>query len=207
MKVRRSNDDDFISRVPVACKKEKLLYLHAAVLCPSQRFLELFDPEMKFLLESSSGKPKANAERFKDHLRQHWHINTTLLSPDWWDELDHKAEYGLSHDPFEAIDNFKQPSIESSPLGWLNKFTETPKETSFYEFLAPFFANVAEAIKALQERIQVEVLYDEFIDICDEIRFGIYPKRYGEGTEAADVELRPKSSPVTFDRTHMSNVP
>lgn len=207
MRGRRSMDEDFISRVPVACKKEKLLYVHAAVLYPSRRFLKLFDPEMQVLLENFSGKPKGNAERFKDHLRKHWQINTTLLSPDWWDELDHKAEYDLSHDPFEAIDNFERLSMESTPLSWLNQLTETPTEASFYEFLAPFFADVAEAIKALQGRIQVEVLHGEFIDICEEIRFGIYQKECGRGTEATDVELRPKSFPVTFDRIHMSNVP
>lgn len=207
MKARRNADDGFISRVPQACKKEKLLYVHAAVLYPSRRFLELFDPEMQVLQENFSGKPRANAEIFKDHLRKHWHINTTLLSPDWWDELDCKAAYDFSHDPFEAIESFKGPSTKSLPHSWLDQLTETPKETSFYEFLAPFFTNVADAIKVIPGRIQIEVLRDEFIDICEEIRFSVYPKEYETGTEAADVEIRPKTFPVTFDRIHMSNVP
>jgi hypothetical protein len=207
MKTRRGADPDFVYQVPLACKKEKLLYIHAAVFYPSPRFLELFDPEMQVLLEKFSGKPKANAERFKDHLRKHWRVNTTLISPDWWDELDNKAEYDFSHDPFEAIDSFKRPSMETFLLSLLDQSTETPTETSFYEFLAPFFANVADAIKVLQGRIQVEVLHDEFVDICEEIRFGVYPKEHGRRTKAADVELRPKNFPVTFDRIHMSNVP
>lgn len=205
MKAKRSADPEIVSRVPAACKKEKLLYFHAAVLYPSPRFQELYDPEMQLLLAKFSGKPKANAEIFKDHLRKHWDVNTTLLSPDWWDELDHKAEYDFSHDPFDAIDSFKRPDTEPFSLSWLDQLTETPKETSFYGFLAPFFANIADAIKALQGRIQVEVLHDEFIDLCEEIRF--CPIEYRKGTEADDIEFRPKRFPVTFDRIHMSNVP
>ena len=75
---------------------------------------------------------------------------------------------------------------------------ETPKETSFYEYLAPLFASHANAINIFHGRIQVDVLHNEFIDICGGIRFDIYPKEHGCVTEVEDVEMHLKKIPDDF---------
>jgi hypothetical protein len=196
MSRRRFSEPEFMSRTPIACKKEKLLYIHAAMPYPSKRSLQTHEPELLELLEKHSARPKANADRFKDYVCSHWHVNTTLVDPEWHAYLDDpEREYDLSHDPFEFINRYYSASLKR-PEG----------ASCLYDYVSVFFLKVASAIKHLNGRLQVESVHGDFVDLCERVRFGVYNKEdLGEGFEAAFV--RPKDFPTFYDRIHMSNVP
>jgi hypothetical protein len=207
MKEMREVQPQFMEITPAVCKKEKLLYLYSTALYPSRRFLKLADPGMQDLLEKFSGKPKANAEKFKTYLREHWHINTTLMSPDWRDAMFNDEDYDLFHDPFEAIHCLYPGFLEDDQQDIPKETEQTNQPTRLFEYVTPFFLEAANAIKLLEGRLQVEVVYGELIDVCEKLRFGLYQKEDEEETEASDLDVRPKGFPVTFDRIHLSNVP
>lgn len=68
---------------------------------------------------------------------------------------------------------------------------------------------MANALKHLTERVQVEAIVGDFVDTAESIRFGLYRDKDDTATakSPATASTRPKEFPVLYDRIHLSNVP
>jgi hypothetical protein len=178
-------------------KAERLMYISAAVLYPSKEVLQHRDPEMLELIENHSAKSKSNVSLFIKHVKEHWRFNITLLDIQYLYKLQGKEEeFDLDFDPFKLEIHF--PADE--------RVTKPSNPDRLFDHMSPFFTEVANAIKLLGGRLQVEAILGDYIDIAEQIHFGLYsdsPNDTGTGYG----RLRPNSFPTQYDRVHLSNVP
>lgn len=65
-----------------------------------------------------------------------------------------------------------------------------------FEHMKAFFLEAAKAIGYLGEKLKVEAILGDYVDVAEKIQFGLY-----------DAEVRPKEFPILYDRIHLSNVP
>jgi hypothetical protein len=180
------------------CKKDNILYFGTAMLRPSEKILELYDPGMLELLQDYSNKPKQHMAKFRKYLRDNWSFNTTLLDIDWYDALTDKNEYDIGFDPFQSLGAFQDENLR----------TKLDKPSRLFHYFSPFFLDAANSIKQLRERLTVEATLGDLVDTAERIRFGLYddPDVVKENCKAAD-HVRPKTFPVLYDRIHLRNVP
>ncbi|KAF7879570.1 hypothetical protein EAF04_000765 [Stromatinia cepivora] len=187
--------------VPTPFKKENKLYKFTAILMPPYRVLQNHDLEILTLLQIHIENPGNNAAIFKKHVRDNWNFNTTRMDLDWYDFLEDKHDLDLANDPFLELDHFA-PVSKTLP-------TKVKNPTSLYDYIAPFFLDAANSIKYLRGRLQVEAVCEDYVDVAEKLRFGLYrDKNSSQSSEAAASDaIRCKSFPVLYDRIHLSNVP
>ncbi|CAG8971364.1 hypothetical protein HYALB_00006913 [Hymenoscyphus albidus] len=187
-----------ISGVSLKCKAERELYLASLVLQPPTSLLEKYDPVMLELLQKYQSRPRANAPRFRDHLCNHWHINTTMIDEDWYHSMQDKRDMGFGHDPFEATKKFTDDVL----------VVKNPER--LYDYMVPFFTEMAKALVILNGRLEIEVVLGDCVDLAERLRFGLFPTTEefkSENGEDSDFEQRPERFPTSFHRIHLSNVP
>lgn len=180
------------------CKAERELYLASLVLQPPTQLLEKYDSAMLQLLQKYQSRPRANAPRFRDHLCKHWEVNTTLVDEDWYRDLQNKEHLDFGHDPYEAAEKF---SVE-------NLVPKNPEK--LYDYMLPFFSEMAKALVVLEGRLEVEVILGDCVDVAEQLRFGLFPtfgESNGEDGNVTGFETRPEHYPTSFNRIHLSNVP
>jgi hypothetical protein len=201
MKKRRGIQPGFISMTPPELKKEKLLYIHAAALYPSKIIMQQQDPVLLDLLEKHSQQPKAQAAIFKRHLQDHWKVNTTLIDPRWCDELDWKKQYDFYHEEYD----FYHDPFDFARQEHLSNPSQPP--AGLFGYVNGFFSRTACAIRHLGDRFQVEMIHDDFANVCEKMRHLLY--RAGDNPYGGieNREVRPMNFPIRFDAIHMSNVP
>jgi hypothetical protein len=185
------------------CKAERNLYLTSLVLQPPKRMLQKYDPVMLKELEDCANRPQTNTPRLKcrDYLLENWRVNTTMVDVEWYAGLEIKSQIDFGHDPFEAAMKLTDPYMKDQP---------PPIPMCLYDYVGTFFSSVADSIKKLDGRLQVEVLLGDCVDVAEQLRFDLFNHE-----DAADEKLdsvksledRPKHFPRTFDRVHLSNVP
>jgi hypothetical protein len=167
-------------------KNEKRLYIESAVLFPSNRVLQLHDPGFLEMIQKYSTSPRKNSKIFKKYLGENWHFNTTLMDKDWYADLQGKHMFDLGFNPFEAIDHFAYLEVQTKPN----------RPDRLFEHMKPFFLEAAKAIEYLGERLKVEAILGDYVDVAEKIQFGLY-----------ETVTRPKEFPILYDRIHLSNVP
>jgi hypothetical protein len=168
---------------------EKSLYLEAAVLFPSQKVLELHDPDFLTLMKQRPKNPKDREaiEAFKKHIGEHWHFNITLTDKEWYADLRGKEMFDVGFDPFESVNNhFPYDEVSNKPRN----------PDRLFEHMKPFFLDAAKAIGYLGDRLKVEAILGDYVDVAEKIEFGLF-----------DTSTRPKEFPILYDRIHLSNVP
>ncbi len=181
-----------MSTPAAANKKEATLYVRTALLYPSKKVLESRDPELLELLQKHSAQPKKHTAIFKEHMKKHWHFNTTLMDADWYNDMK-KENFDVGFNPFETMKHFPYDEVSTKP--------QNPER--LFDHLSPFFADAAKSIKQLEGRLMVEAVLGDYADVAEQIQFGLYSDHSGGSTGGA----RPKEFPTVYDRIHLSNVP
>ncbi|KUJ24365.1 uncharacterized protein LY89DRAFT_19491 [Mollisia scopiformis] len=185
--------------LPTGCEQDKSLYFSTAMLTPPEKIMQLHDQEMSKLLKKYQSNPRETVSELKKHAKQHWKFNTTLVDVGFYYSLVDKNEYDIGHDPFQARESFEDKTLPSQPL----------KPSRLYDYLSPFFQDVANAIKHLRGRIQVEAMLGDFVDTAESIRFGLYHDKDDTSPSSSIITTnsRPRDFPILYDRIHLSNVP
>jgi hypothetical protein len=89
----------------------------------------------------------------------------------------------------------------------LKEVDNSRRPTRLFDYVTPYFTKVANAIKSLEGRLQVEVIYGELVDVCEKLRFGLHGDQDDLETKAIELDGHPKGFRVSFDRIYLSNVP
>lgn len=173
------------------CKQEQSLYAQSAVLFPSAKVLRREDPEFMQLLAKYLHKPNKHVSQLSNHVKSSWYLNTTLMDKQWNDSMGER-KFDVGFDPHQSIPHFPYDEVSTKP--------RDPK--SLFDYMSPFFLDVAKAVKYLDGRLKVEAILDDYADVAERIHFGLYQDEAGSGGP-----YRPKHFPVLFDRIHLSNVP
>jgi hypothetical protein len=194
--------DEFMD-LPKKCKAERNLYLTSLVLQPPERMLQKYDPVMLKELQDCANRPQTNTPRLKcrDYLLENWRVNTTMVDIEWYASLEIKSTIDFGHDPFEAALRFTDPYMEAQP-------PTIPQ--CLYDYVGTFFSSVADAIKKLDGRLQVEALLGDCVDVAEQLRFDLFNHENNTDDKLDLVKslgMRPKHFPRKFDRVHLSNVP
>jgi hypothetical protein len=193
--MRTKGTSSFIKEADPVYKNEKQLYIEAAALFPSKKILQLHDPQFFELVEKYSKKPKAHAEKFKKHVEEHWHFNITLMDKQWYEDHDHD-KFDIGFDPFELLGHFAYDEVDTKPRN----------PTRLFDHVAPFFVDAAQAITKLEGRLRVEAILGDYIDVAENIQFGLFDTEELSPKDGAST-FRPKDFPTVFDFIHLSNVP
>lgn len=177
-----------------------MIYSKAAALLPPTKFLKRHDPKFLELLRSNRTAAKIDSTQFQKHLKANWRFNTTLMDLDWYTHLkktDSDDQYDLGHDPYAIVDHFDDDTLPSRP----------GKATKLYDVFAPFFIDTARAMRQLRGRLQIEVVLGDYVDVAEQIRFGMYRDPSNTVASASRQDTRQGKFPITFDRIHLSNIP
>ncbi|KAM0151843.1 hypothetical protein ACHAQE_008348 [Botrytis cinerea] len=186
------------------CNRERELYCASGVLLPSMQAMQKNDPKLVDLsfkvLEIPGGK---RLRLFMTHvMTDNWVFNPTQLD---WDS--HTAignpEPGvfLRFDPFNLASRLRKELGEELPLA--------DNISHLFEYVAPFFAKAASAIKYLGNRLKVEMVKGDYIDVAERIHFGLHydpteSQARGTGTTGYP---RPKDFSSLYHRVALSNIP
>jgi hypothetical protein len=149
------------------------------------------------LIKNHSVKSKANVDRLLKHVQETWRFNVTLLDVEYFDNAQGTREtYDLGFDLFKCEVHFPADEMVTKPS----------KPDRLFDHMSPFFTEVANAIKFLGSRLQVEVVLGDYVDIADQINHSLYNTSHsGTGTDSG---LSSSSDfPSQYDRVHLSNVP
>ena len=162
--------------VPSGCKEERAFWSTTGKLQ---------------LPDSYRSKQEASASTSNEA----WKINATLF--DVVLEKSSKTVEGIPHEyffnPFSLADHF-----------YVKTELEVPKEpTCLYDYVAPFFVDVASAIKLLGTRLSVDVVHGEMTAVMEKMRYGFLDGHEDPEHNAPEG----KKSPTKYDRVHMSNIP
>ncbi|TVY92831.1 hypothetical protein LAWI1_G006042 [Lachnellula willkommii] len=178
-------------------RKEKQMYISAAVLYPSEKVLRQQDPKMLELIKKHSTKSEANVGIFTKHLRDNWHPNPTLIDVQYYNNLlarNQEQDFDVGFDPFQSLVHFPADEMVTKPL----------KPTRLFDHMSPFFQEVANAITFLGNRLQVEAILGDYVDVAEKIQMGFYSSVTDDDSAG---RLRPKEFPTHYDRVHLGNVP
>ena len=124
-----------------------------------------------------------------------WKINATLF-----DVVLEKSGGTVEGAPHECFFN---------PFGLADHLyakteLEVPKEpTCLYDYVAPFFIEVASAIKLLGTRLSIDTVHGEMTAVMENMRHGFLDGHEDLEHNASEG----KKSPMKYDRVHMSNIP
>ncbi|CAD6442686.1 33fe9913-89e2-439c-a543-4123e27a11e9 [Sclerotinia trifoliorum] len=186
--------------VPAPFKKENKLYKSTAILIPPKTVSQNHDREILPLLQAHIKNPEKKASKFREHVRNKWNFNTTRMDLDWYDFLEDKHDFDFANDPFLELDNFASVS-KTLP-------TKMKAPATLYDYIAPFFSEAADSIKYLRGRLQVEAICEDFVEVAEKLRFGLYRDNNSlQSSEAAATdEIRCKNFPVLYDRIYLGNV-
>lgn len=180
--------------LPDGCNREKQLFLETAMLTPSDRIMQLHDPNLAVFQKQDSKGLKEHTDELQKHVKEHWEVNTTFVDLNWFNSLLDRTQYNFSHDPFKTRASFEDKTLPSQPQ----------EPTRLFDYFAPFFQDVAKAMKHLEGRVRIEAVLNDYVDFAEKLRFGLY--RETDGLSAAAFE-RPKDFPNMYDRIHLSNIP
>lgn len=161
---------------------------------PPKRLQDKYEPRVKAKLKKVSQDPKGLRHGLRQYISEHWFLNTTFIDLDYAESLDDLDSYNLGACPMQLAQHIMDedmPTKVDIPAGLL-------------EFLTPIFIDTGKALKKLQDRIKIEAVLEDGLDLFEKIRFGLNINE--QGTSTSDNE-RPKDFPARFDRIHLSNVP
>ena len=143
------------------------------------------------LPNSYRGKQEASASTGN----QAWKINPTLF--DIVLERLSKTVTGGAHqcyfNPFSLADTLYAESELKMPK----------KRTCLYDYVAPFFVEVASAIKLLGARLSIDTVHGEMAGIMEKIRYGFLDGQDNQEHNESEAKRLPKQ----YDRVYMSNIP
>ncbi|KAH8665117.1 hypothetical protein BGZ60DRAFT_516386 [Tricladium varicosporioides] len=189
--IGKNEDAEFLEPNEELYEQERKLYLESAVLLPAQEVLEQHDSTMLELISRNSNIPKVPMAVFKGYVEENWHFNTTLVDTTWYKGL--QPHFDVGFDPFESVRHFPVDKMISKPKN----------STRLFDHFAPFFMQVAKAVKFLGGRLQIEAFLGDYVDVAERLQFGLYTNDEAE----EDWPYRPASFPVLYDRVHLGNVP
>lgn len=144
------------------------------------------------LLTKYADKPAQYGLKFRDHLKTHWKPNVTMLDVVSYNAMAAKDEYDLGHNPFDAI----------RALGDRKLPAQSRSTRRLYDYVAPFFVEVADGLRQMAGRVCVEVTLGDCLDVAEKIHHGVYGPVTGDSSE-----VRPSDFPVRYDKIHLSNIP
>ncbi|KAI9717305.1 MAG: hypothetical protein M1812_004832 [Candelaria pacifica] len=183
---------------PKGCDHERKAFRQAAVLYPPATMEHRDAPLQKLLLKSNI-KPHTN--KIKAYLTKAWRTNVTLIDVEWEESKNVDWEKSKSRDRDLKVES-EQFSLAERLYSESN-LTKPTDPTRLYDYVAPFFMKVAEAIKRLKGRMVIEAVCGEFADVMEDIRYGILDHRStGASTEDGSLKF-----PHLYDRIYMSNIP
>ncbi|KAK0113882.1 hypothetical protein ONS96_014733 [Cadophora gregata f. sp. sojae] len=211
VKIQRENEATqhmYLTRTPKTFRHEQVLYTRSGLLYPPRTMLKTRELTLCELIDKYPKLPKKNASFFREYISKNWKINPSLIALDWIEYG--KEEIDLNHDPFllqGQITTETRPRDLPDDLADIWNPPVAPGVTSLFDQISPFFTSVAKAIKALNSRIQVEVILGDFIDTTELMRHGLYRSDKTPASDGDDRWPRPEGFPCLFDRIHSSNIP
>ncbi|TVY26359.1 hypothetical protein LHYA1_G006012 [Lachnellula hyalina] len=148
-------------------QKEKQMYISAAVLYPSEKVLRQQDPKMLELIKKHSTKSEADVGIFTKHLRDNWHPNTTLIDVQYYNNLltnNQERDFDVWFDPFQSLVHFPADNMVTKPSN----------PTRLFDHMSSFFQEIANSIRFLDDRLQVEAILGDYVDVAEKVQMGLY---------------------------------
>ena len=143
------------------------------------------------LPNSYRGKQEASASTSN----QAWKINPTLF-----DNILGKSSENVEGGPLECFFN---PFSLADHFYAKSGLKMPEKPTCLYDYVAPFFDEVASAIKLLGTRLSIDTVHGEMTAVMEKMRYGFLGSHEDQEHNASEA----KKSPTQYDRIHMSNIP
>ncbi|TGO88327.1 hypothetical protein BPOR_0169g00060 [Botrytis porri] len=186
------------------CNKERELYLATGVLLPFPQAMKKHDPKLVDLSRKSLHNPRGRESRlFVTHvMTDNWVFNQTLL--DWDAHIDMGNPEPRAFVRFDPFDLFSRLWVELT-----EELPPREEHAPIFTHIGPFFAEAASAIKSLDQRLKVEMVKGDYIDVAEKIHFGLHydpTQSQALGTENIGYP-RPKDFPSLYYRIVLSNVP
>ncbi|XXG97554.1 hypothetical protein Hte_003859 [Hypoxylon texense] len=177
------------------CESDHNVFDEFSVLFPPTDVLPTLEPELSTLAADLESGVQGTYSRICDYLDKHWKVNATLIDVDFEavsNELPH-----VGHDPFFTIKSLDKPSPALSA-------TERTSKYYVLNYAVKFFARVSFSILTLKDRMTIEILVGDMMDVLERLRYG-HLDRYPQGRLAGDQE--DTEWPRKYHIIHASNIP
>ncbi|KAF7948361.1 uncharacterized protein EAE97_003772 [Botrytis byssoidea] len=199
-----NKSDEYWEHIGFHSNKERELYCATGVLLPCLQAMQRHDPKLVDLSLKALLNPRGREARlFMAHvMTNNWVFNPTQL--DWDSHTDignGEPRVFLRFDPFNLVSRLWVELKEELP--------PTEQHLQLFEHIGPFFAEAAKAIKSLGNRLKVEMVKGDYIDVAERIHFGLhYDPTQSQALGNGDIGYpRPKDFPSIYHRITLSNVP
>ncbi|KAK3080588.1 hypothetical protein LTS18_015033 [Coniosporium uncinatum] len=173
---------------PDGNKDERARFLSTGLLLPPHEYLERCEPALKPLLEKPMASEHERSQLSK-YLDENWKPNVTLI--------DIEEQSGRKDD-FLGVTHVYLPCLAFDPFALEKCFYEGQPQPGgtkpLFEHIAPFFSSVAQALDRLSDRLTIEFIHGEMVEVVEGIRYKV-------------LNDRPANAPILYDRIHMSNIP
>jgi Domain of unknown function (DUF4470) len=161
------------------CAEEKKEFENSGFIPPPPSLLAR-EPELEKLTKEPPSDDRSTALR--NYVTRNWHPNVMFVDIDFINDGDCEVDLGSS--PYELAEH-----IASS-----GSYPVFPGSKGLFEHCNIFFAGIAGAIGAYKNRITVEFISGDVVEVLEDIQCGLLPDR------------KPQF-PTKFDRIHLSNIP
>ncbi|TGO50050.1 hypothetical protein BCON_0193g00110 [Botryotinia convoluta] len=202
--IYNNKSDEYWEHIGPYCNKERELYCATGVLLPFLQAMQQHDPKLVDLSLEALNNPRGRESRlFMTHvMTDNWVFNPTQLDWDSHTAIGNpEPRVFLRFDPFNLVSRLWEELKEELP----------PKEkyAHLFEHVGPFFAKAASAIKSLGNRLKVEIVKGDYIDVAERIHFGLhYDPTQSQVLDTGDIGYpRPKDFPSLYYRIVLSNIP
>ena len=183
---------------PKFLQNEKTLFEATAMLSPPQALMENLSEDWWQSMQNCLETGKVRSKSMKQHVASKWRTNMTLID---FPGLAEKAQ-----DP-DYVPSFSSNAWQLSEQLYRSSGVQAPSTgKTLFDYVAPFFLEVAPAIRAMKSRTIVEIVFGDLYTALDKIRHGCLESRQRGKIEAC-AGIDPSTFPKLFWRIHMSNVP
>lgn len=182
-------------------KEQRFEALTGAIMLPSPQN-NILGPDLQKAFKAFDARaPRPTVKGALSAIRSSWATNVTLVDLYW--------ERSRDPDPFMDID------VGDCPFTWCHKAMEagvkTPKAKSFFDYAAPWFISIAQALRQLHGQIRIEACVGDVTAVLEQIRYGVVGhRRQATPSEVPADTLQAQAQdmyPQMYDRIHLSNVP
>ncbi|KAI1780638.1 hypothetical protein F4818DRAFT_451060 [Hypoxylon cercidicola] len=184
------------------CSSDHEVFDEFGVMFPPTEVLSKFEPELSALAADFRTGTKGVQKRIHYYLDKHWKANVTFVDADWQATQPPGKIPHLGQDPIDIAKDLNNESPELSP-------TERKKSPyCLMNYTSKFFAVATRGILGLRDRLTIEIIVGDMVDILERLRYG-HLDRYSQDRVAGEQESSSTAMewPQKYHFVHMSNIP
>ncbi|KJX96528.1 putative tetratricopeptide-like protein [Zymoseptoria brevis] len=205
---QRAQDPEAGRPLPV-CRKEAAFHAQTGAVLLSPVSMRVVDPEIQKYFDDLQPReinPQTVPAAARAAVKAHWRTNVTLFDLEWM--------YSRANDEGERtdIDTGESPYTIAAKIEELG--IKPRGAQCLYDYVATWLIQIAQAIRQLRGRFQVEACVGDLTAVLEQIKYGVVGHR-SHAITPESVAVKPHAVaaavqndyPQLYDRIHLSNVP